>query len=188
MIDHAIISRMRTYLSIIFLLISHCCFAQKVDYKFWSDTDKLVKEDFQIKAEALESGSSFAQFAFDYKVNGFDFLTRNFNKKVRNYMIKSASWLDTNTNMRQSILYQQTLFDIAEIYARTFRKELRENRSKILKGTEVIEAINIKLTTAFSKRRLAYTQEANFATNSEAQTKWEKIIRGELDGLKQFAY
>ena len=31
-------------------------------------------------------------------------------------MIKSASWIDTNANMTETILYQQTLFDISEIY------------------------------------------------------------------------
>lgn len=179
---------MKIYFSLILLLIPYYSFAQKTDYKYWSETDKLVKEDFQIKIEPLESSSSFAQFSFDYKVNGFDFLTKNFNKKVRNYMIKSASWLDTNANMHQAILYQQTLFDISEIYARTFRKELRENRLKILKGADIVEELNTKLMTAFSKRRLVYMQETNFATNSEAQMKWEEIIKSELDELRQFAY
>ena len=103
-------------------------------------------------------------------------------------MIKSASWIDTNANMIETILYQQTLFDISEIYARQLRKELRENRSKILKGTGIVEELNIKLMTAFSKRRLLYTQETNFARYLAAQTKWEKIIKSELDDLKQFAY
>ena len=180
---------MKTFLSLaLILLIFHYSFAQKTDYKYWSETDRLKKEDFQIKAEALASGSSFAQLSFDYKVGGFDFLKKNFNKKVRNYMIKSASWIDTNANMTETILYQQTLFDISEIYARQLRKELRENRSKILKGTGIVEELNIKLMTAFSKRRLLYTQETNFARYLAAQTKWEKIIKSELDDLKQFAY
>ena len=81
------------------------------DYLLWSSTKKLNLADFGIKKNSANSGTSFAQFTLDYSVNGFDFLTKNFNKKVRNSMIISASWIDTTANVDASIKYQQTLFD-----------------------------------------------------------------------------
>ena len=108
---------------------------QNDGYLLWSASHKLSVDDFAIKTQQVETTPSFGQFTVDYQVNGFDFLTRNFNKRVRNYFIRSASWIDTSINVNQSLTYQQTLFDICEVYARRFRKALRENRSKILKGT-----------------------------------------------------
>ena len=125
----------------------------------WSATRKLTIDDFSIKTKSLETTSSFAQFSVEYQVNGFDFLTKNFNKKVHNFIIRSASWIDTTTNVNQSLMYQQTLFDICEIYTRQFRKALRENRKKIAKGMEIAKELNNKIMTDFSKRRVDYDHE-----------------------------
>ena len=60
-------------------------FAQEnPDYLLWSPTKKISLADFGIKKSNAASSASFAQFTLDYSVNGFDFLTKNFNKKVKN--------------------------------------------------------------------------------------------------------
>lgn len=87
-----------------------------------------------IKTKADVSTPSFAQFTIDYEVGGFGFLAKNFNKKVRNYLMAGAGWIDTTAAMVLSLRYQQTLFDLAEIYTRLFRKALRESRKQLLKG------------------------------------------------------
>ena len=61
---------------------------QKSDYLLWSASHKLTVDDFAIKTNGVETTTSFAQFTVDYEVNGFDFLTKNFNKKVHNYFIR----------------------------------------------------------------------------------------------------
>ncbi len=95
------------------------------DFLLWSSSHKLTIDDFGIKKSDSNSGLSFAQFSMDYSVRGFDFMKKNFNKNVKNAIIKSASWIDTTQNVEYSLRYQQTLFDMAEIYTRRFRKELR---------------------------------------------------------------
>lgn len=153
---------------------------------FWSSKRKLTIEDFVIKTKNGETNPSFAQFSVDYQVSGFDFMTKNFNKKVRNYFIKSASWIDTTSNVSNSLRYQQTLFDICEIYTRQFRKALKENRKKITSGTQFVEELNQKVMTDFSNRRVVYDKESNFGQISEIQTEWELQIKGELNELKEF--
>lgn len=54
---------------------------------FWSQTKKLTIDDFGIKKDDSSVMLSFGQFSIDYNIGGFSFLTKNFNKKVRNYMI-----------------------------------------------------------------------------------------------------
>jgi hypothetical protein len=154
---------------------------------FWSATKKLTVDDFGIKV-SNENSPSFAQFSVDYQVNGFDFMTKNFNKKVRNYIIVSASWIDTTSNVEESLRYQQTLFDLCEIYTRQFRKELKENRKIIASGTQFVEELNQKIMTDFANRRVVYDKETNYGLLSDKQLIWESQIQKELDELKDYAF
>jgi hypothetical protein len=180
---------MRIRILIFALLFFKASFGQTSNENlvFWSATNKLSLNDFGIKTKNGETNSSFAQFSVDYKVGGFDFMTKNFNKKVRNYMIKSASWIDTTKDISISLRYQQTLFDICEIYTRRFRKELKDNRKKIASGTQFIDGLNQKAMTDFSNRRVIYDRETNFGTISEKQKDWEIQIQNELNASKEFA-
>jgi hypothetical protein len=184
------IINLRIGILIILFLPFNFLFGQTVpddNLVFWSSTRKLTAADFVIKTKTGETSPSFAQFSIDYKISGFDFMTKNFNKKVRNYLIKSASWIDTTTDVSISLRYQQTLFDISEIYTRQFRKSLKENRKKIASGTQFIEGLDQKAMTDFSNRRVSYDRETNFGRSSDKQTEWEFQIEKELNELKEFA-
>ena len=158
------------------------------DYLLWKTNHRLTIDDFGIKRSISNSGLSFAQFTIEHSVSGLDFMTKKFNKKVRNYMIKSASWIDTTQNVEYSLKYQQTLFDIAEIYARKFRKELQENRKQIAKGVSIVNDINAKLSADFAKRRLEYDSETNSGLNTQKQTIWDEQISKELQELADYDY
>lgn len=148
---------MRTTLTFILLsFITMNSQGQKPDQNlvFWSSTKKLTVDDFGIKTKSNETLTSFAQFSIDYQLRGFDFMTKNFNKKVRNYLIRSASSIDTTLDVPTSLRYQQTLFDICEIYTRQFRKALKENRMKIVYGPQLIDELNQQIMTDFTKRRV----------------------------------
>jgi len=158
------------------------------DFLLWSSSHKLAIDDFGIKKNDSNSGLSFAQFSMEYSVSGFDFMTKNFNKKVKNTIIKSASWIDTTQNVELSLRYQQTLFDIAEIYTRRFRKELRENRKQIANGLTIVQEINSRISSDFAKRRLQFDSETNSGTNIEKQLIWEQQIKQELLELSDYEY
>lgn len=172
----------------ILLAASLNLFAQKDDnYVYWSASHKLTVSDFAIKTSDGRAGASAAQYYFSYQVNGLDFMTKNFNQKVQNCILRSASWIDTTYDVRVSLRYQQTLFDLAEIYARHFRKDLRDNRKKILKGTDFVKELSTKAMTDFSKRQIEYISDTQFGSNQVMQEAWEQRIQTELDQLKQFA-
>ncbi|MEZ0610170.1 hypothetical protein ACAW74_16760 [Fibrella sp. WM1] len=154
----------------------------------WSETRKLSVNDFIIKTKQLQSNPSFSQFSIEYQVNGFDFLTKNFNKKVRNYFITSASWIDTTADVKSSLLYQQTLFDLSEVYTRRFRKALKENRKKLATGLRIAEELNNQIVSDFSRKRIDYDTETKFGTDQLKQKEWELYIQNELKQLDDFAY
>lgn len=184
---------MRNFFIIIILFISvHSLYAQnKTDNNnliVWSPTKKLTVDDFGIKKDDSTIMLSFGQFSIDYQIGGFSFMSKNFNKKVRNYMIKSASWININNNVSSSLLYQQTLFDLCEIYTRQFRKALKENKKKFISNNQLIDQLNQEVLTEFSNRRLIYDEETNYAMNTEKQKEWEVQIQKELEEFKEYAY
>lgn len=98
----------RIYITSIFLLLSKIIFSQTTsndNYVSWNATRKLTINDFTIKT-SNKTTPSFAQFSVDYEVRGFDFMTKNFNKKVHNYVIKSASWIDTTFDVKRGLCKQ----------------------------------------------------------------------------------
>lgn len=158
------------------------------DNLLWSEMRKLTTDDFLIKSERHQNSLSMGQFSMSYQVNGFDFLTKNFNKKVRNYFMRSASWIDTTQNVEQSLVYQQTLFDLCEIYTRQFRKALRENRKQLSRGTKIVEALNDQAMADFARRRVDYDRDSKSGTDEVKQKEWEARIDKELAELADFAY
>jgi len=154
----------------------------------WNPSKKLTIDDFGIKITTENEQLSYGQFSIDSNIKGFDFFTKNFNKKVRNYFIKSASWINPIKDVEVSLKYQQTVFDIGEIYTRKFSKELKNNRKQILKGFQILEELNQKSVTEFSNRRLQYNNETNFGTIADKQIEWEKQIQKELEELKEYSY
>ncbi|GAA4738806.1 hypothetical protein [Flavisolibacter ginsenosidimutans] len=164
------------------------CAQQPKGYLLWSNAKRLTVDDFSIKTKSAASTPSFAQFTIDYEVNGFSFLTKNFNKKVHNYFMPAASWIDTTADIAQNLRYQQTLFDLAEIYTRQFRKALRENRKQFLKNVNIGADLNKQFISAFAQRRVMYDEETNFGTNEAKQAAWRSQIEKELTELADFAY
>jgi hypothetical protein len=180
---------MRLIIILAFLLPSLQSYSQEnPDYLLWNSNYTITVDDFGIKKSNSQSGSSFAQFTIEHSVSGLDFLTKNFNKKVKNFMIKSGSWIDTTNNVQSSLKYQQTLFNIAEIYSRYFRKDLQTNRKQISKGVTIVHDIFSKISSDFAKRRLEYDSDTNFGTDIQKQEQWALLIKKELDELADYDF
>ena len=170
------------------ILVTQSLAQQNDNYLLWSANRKLTAEDFYIKTGQPELSAAFAQFSMEYSIKGYDVFTKNFNKKVKNSFIKSASSIDTTIDITQTIKYEQTLFDLNEIYARQFRKALRENRKKLGKGLAIAEELNEQVVTELAKRRLNYINETKNGTDATKQKEWEVQIEKELNELAKYSY
>lgn len=158
------------------------------DYRLWSATQKLTVADFGIQTRGAENTTSFAQFTVFYESKGWGLFSKNVNNKVRNYFLRSASWIDTTADVGRSLRYQQTLFDLCEVYTRQFRKALRENRKKTWSGMDFIHDLNKRCMADFARRRLVYDRETAYAANEPGQKEWEEQIRSELAALADYAF
>lgn len=180
---------MKLSLSLLLILnVTSICVAQdNPDYLLWNSNHELTLDDFGIK-KSDPSYNSFAQFTVEQYVSGLDFMTKNFNKKVKNLMIKSASWIDTTQNVQESLKYHQILFDISEVYARKLRKDLKENRKQIAKGLSIVNDLSAKNSAEFAKRRLEYDGDTEYGKNSQKLLLWDQKIKQELGELSDYDF
>lgn len=157
--------------------------------KLWNSEDRISESDFQLKIDSTKSAPCYAAYSMTYGVNGFDFFTKNFNKKVKNIMFRNASWLNANeTDKQQLIRYQQILFDISEKYTREFRKELFINRKTIVKGTQIVEKINGEILKELTTEKSKFEYESDFGRIESVIEKWEKRVSLEIQELSEFRY
>lgn len=172
--------------------LSLSLYAQKesdMDKLYWSDSERIAIEDFGIQSTDAKSGLSSAAFSLEYNVHGLSFMAKNFNKRVWHYMVRSASQITMDENVNTYIRYQQTLFDLEEVYVRKFRKALSENRKKFLLRNAFADELKEEIIgTDLIKRQTQYNNETNAAKNEEKQKQWETQIKKELNELKNYAY
>ncbi|TGE15284.1 hypothetical protein [Hymenobacter elongatus] len=160
------------------------------DFLPWSATRRLTAADFrmQLRANTNMRGSS-ASFVLGMDGNAYDLLGKRGNNAVYNRMFRPASWLDTTevAEVSRSICYQQTLFDIQEIYVRRLRQEARANARKIiLIGKPNLTELSARHVKEAQQRQVDYTEETAYGTISQPQAVWEQQILTELQARHAF--
>ncbi|HEX8425599.1 hypothetical protein [Hymenobacter sp.] len=164
--------------------------ASDADYLQWSATRRLTAADFQmpLKPHNNLKGSN-AAFSFSMDGRIYDLFSKHSNDIVFNQMLRSASWVDTNNpaDVAQQVLFQQTLFDIQEIYVRRFRQQARAGAKKMLLiGKPDINELLNELMKASQVRQAEYADETDYGTLPGTQAVWEAKIQEELQALQAY--
>lgn len=178
---------------LVLCLISSVAYSQIEDpnYISWSSTRKLAVADFIIKTKPLASNPSMAHFTIGFGSGHVNIFNGNVSYKVFNSFLKSASWIDTTSNVEVTLRYQQTLFDLAEIYTRHLRRDLQLNRGQlrlmpIRLLPNFLDKLNAEVMAELAKRRIAYDEETKFGSVALEQKRWELIIQRELSELDEY--
>ena len=119
------------FLSLFFTLST---FAQ--DVIEWSPEYKVTIADFQSKSTQIGDVNQYsilpaAHMDFSFYMSSYEFMfTKNFNSKVATTFTKSASVLIAPDSIfaLKLVKYAQLSFDLTELYARKFRKNLYESK------------------------------------------------------------
>ena len=158
--------------------------------KRWSITDKLTIQDFKFSPPVSSQEIAYSQFIIAHKINAFDAMKRNLNQRVDNIFHGRGSWIDTLNieNIEEALGFQQLQFDLAEVQARKFRKQLLQNKGKILGGFEIVNQISDDIMAQFAEIRANMVTETDYGRNEEAVKLWEERIATELEELDQFRY
>ncbi|MCB2406616.1 hypothetical protein [Hymenobacter lucidus] len=165
--------------------------ASDSDYLDWSATRRITAADFQLKLRPNSNlRGSNAMYHFGMEGHMFELLGKTGHNSIRNQLLRSASWLDTTNraDVSQQIRFQQTLFDIQEIYIRRMRQQVRANATKILLfGKPDVNELMTAQMKECQQRQVSCTEETNYAALPEKQVSWEQQILVELQELQAFA-
>lgn len=160
------------------------------DYLTWSTTRRLTAADFQMKPQASTNLSgSMAMFSYSFDGRQGDLFGKKANNIIRARMLRTASWLDTSarSNPAEQLRYQQTLFDIQELYTRRFRQQARANaRRMLLLGKPDMNELLEAQMKAMQLRQAAYAEETNYGTLAPKQATWEQVVLQELEALAAY--
>ncbi len=157
----------------------------KTDYLYWSDTHGLTWDDFQ--GEPLTS-SNIGSEIFVYNPATIEKSNLFSSFKLTSICVfdKKHSWVNRSLADSSTLLYNQTIFDIYELYTRKLRKKFSETDFGLSDFSEkfhnMTEKNNKELVDEVSKFR----KESDMGKNLDEVFNWHLKIKNELEDLKQF--
>ncbi|MGA9211435.1 hypothetical protein [Kaistella sp.] len=182
---------MKNLLQIVFVLFTISFFQSQIlkpDEIIWDKSRKLSTDDFHIKTDDTLSPIR-STVIISWELMGFSVFNKNFNQNVTTKIIKSASLVTPNlSNVEQLLDYQQTIFDLAEIYARKMRKDLFLNKSKLWKGLNFVSEILNEHLNEFHKVQLLMDRQTNSGNDADKLKYWQDLIKTELNKTQQYDY
>ncbi len=159
----------------------------------WDGVYQIQLTDFQLSSSqigetnvySIISGTSM-EFAF-YMSNAEFMFTKNFNSKVSNsFKRESASIIAPDTSTALNLLsFAQYQFDLSELYARKFRKELYDGKAAF-SDVSFYQPLFTKIQNSYS---LAYSESANetdLGRNTEKLRELHQQVKKDIVALADF--
>ena len=180
-------------LMIVFLLGvlfgSKKCNTSKNDFIIWTNSRKLIQEDFEGPKPDSSNASAGAaiRLRLNYVIKG---MSTSFD--VRCLLVKKESWFvysDTRSLIVSLILsHEQGHFDIGEIFARKLRKDLSEavKKTPVISPRRIDSIYHIHAKALDDMQRL-YDAETDHSLIIDEQERWNLQIRQMLDNLDAYS-
>jgi hypothetical protein len=153
----------------------------------WKDGQKLTWDHFRGKPNTNISAAAVTASGITFEFSIQETKTRivNFDTKVYAHFYPEKSWYIKALGDKHILAHEQLHFDITELYARKFRKEISKLKiSNQLKDQlrNLHQKINKELATAQN----LYDTETDNSIIKEAQERWEIHVKKELAKLDAF--
>ena len=153
----------------------------------WVESQKLSWADFKGDPDKNSDGIALtaAGITFGYSVKTSGRRIIGFSTSVEAHFYPNKSWYIKEKGDDYILSHEQLHFDITELYARKFRKqlELLEVNRNIKKQMNRLHAT---INEALNETQKRYDKESNHSINVEMQKQWETFIADELNKLDQF--
>ncbi|WP_246124846.1 DUF922 domain-containing protein [Algibacter pacificus] len=169
------------------LLICFFSLQKEKSIILWNENNKLSWHDFKGKPKpdsgaAAETASGIS-FGFSIKKTNENVVS--FSTEVDTNFYPEESWVNTDLANAYILGHEQLHFDITELFARKFRKEISE--------LKVSNSIKVELKTLYKnnaseldKHQKRYDEETNHSENLEIQKQWQRYIKLELKKLSKY--
>lgn len=154
----------------------------------WNETKKLTWADFQStpdnNSEAVALTASGITFGYSLKTTSNNRIV-DFSVSVESHFYPKKSWYLKDRANNYILAHEQLHFDITELYARRFRKELTKVKvNQNLK--KQLRALHKSINKSLNETQKKYDAESNHSINVDIQKQWEVLIHSELKKLDQY--
>lgn len=171
-------------------IFTFCCFLclqKDTPVISWTELYKLSWNDFQgnpdnkIRAAAITaSGITFGYSIKQANGNVIDFTT-----KVEAHFYPEESWYKPNLADNHILGHEQLHYDITELYARKFRKEIESlNPNNDIR--KILNKLHNKINKELDEMQNLYDSETNYSIDIDNQLRWQLYISKKLDELSEF--
>ncbi len=153
----------------------------------WNDTLKLTWGHFKAVPKTNTSAVALTAsgITFEFSVKETETRIVDFDTKVYAHFYPKKSWYIKAQGDAYILAHEQLHFDITELYARKFRKEISQlkiNSNIKSQLRNLHEKINKELAATQNR----YDKESDNSVNREFQTKWNNYVKSELAKLEAY--
>jgi hypothetical protein len=169
--------------SILICFLSARVFGQAADHSLleWNEFYSLSWEDFEGSPSTESIGD--AGTAVRIKAKPF-YIKKQVHYDVIAYFDRKKSWVRGKS---EALLAHERLhFDIAELYARKIRKKIAELQANDVNDIQTFNAAIREILEESNEADQRYDLETLHGALQKKQSMWEKRVKEELQGLKDY--
>lgn len=171
----------KQFLVLSFLLILGFTNAQ--DKIFWNENRKLKWPDFQSQTKPNTSQAAATTFCgISYLLNSSTKKFTDKQVKIESFFIPSKSWAHPEHKTDNVLMHEQSHFDIAELFARKFRKIISDKTLDVKSLQKYYEQVY----DGYRDYQQDYETTTNHGRIRDKQTEYSKKINEEIEELSDF--
>ena len=157
------------------------------DFLYWSENKKLTWDDFQ--GEPLDSSGLAGEIQI-YNPSTIEKASLFSSAKLTSICVfdKKHSWINKKFASGDILLYNQTIFDIYEVYTRILRRTFDSTVFSLTDYTQKFHQMTEKNNSELKDRIEKFRKESNLGQNRKALITWSFQIKKELDSLKEYKF
>ncbi len=160
---------------------------EKGDIKiYWSKDKLLTWDDFNGKPAKSSAYDADTDAGFELHTS-YKSDARSIVIELQAYFLKNKSCVKQDKKTDYLLKHEQEHFDISEIHARKFRKNLMEEKFKEKTFSKKLNELNSKYTNEQFKYQQLYDKESDHSRNEKKQLEWDVKIAKDLKELDKYS-
>lgn len=172
---------LRLFSALVFLCFASLASAQ--DKFSWDENRRLAWDDFQSKDIPVSSKAAATTFCgISYLLNSS---TKKFTArqvKIESFFVPSKSWAHIDHKTDFVLMHEQSHFDIAELFARRFRKLISD---KIM-DAKILQNYYTRIYDDYKDYQQDYETVTSHGRIREKQLEYTEEINAEIEELADF--
>lgn len=147
----------------------------------WKSQTQLQWKDFKSAPDDSSPFKALTSWGLGYDIT---YENKVLTVNISCYFIPEKSWVKEGHTNDYLLNHERQHFNIAQIYARKFQKEVDAFKAKLTKVDQstgkAINKIYDKIMNDCNAEQLRYDKETRHSLNKEAQAKWDTYIQQSL--------